>query len=117
MQPPQSLGHQLGKQEVQSRDVSAGPVEARHQTDLHRVGAAREHDGDGLGCALGRERRWRAWGIDHADLAPEKIGSEFWSRVGSENRWRLLDTLRGYRLLGPFEQCRMTFPACLTAVM
>jgi hypothetical protein len=54
-------------------DITAGPVVARHQADLHRVLAAREDDGDCCRGGLGRQRGRRAAGADHRDPGTHKI--------------------------------------------
>ena len=42
-------------------DVAARPVEARDQAEPHRIAGGREHDRNGRGRGLGRERRRARW--------------------------------------------------------
>jgi hypothetical protein len=76
MQQRQSFGHQLGGEEVETRDISIRPMEARHQTQLHGVPAAHEYDRYGLCRALGRGRGGRSRGKDHRNLTPDEINSK-----------------------------------------
>src|SRR5262249_50075747 len=49
---------------------------ARHEPRAHRVGYAREDDGDGARCLLGRHGRRCARGHDDVDLELDQLRSE-----------------------------------------
>jgi hypothetical protein len=76
MQQYQSFGYQLGGEEVEPRNISTRPIEARYQTHLHGVPAAHEYDRNGLCRALGRGRCGRPRGEDHRYLTPDEISSK-----------------------------------------
>ena len=72
------LRSERGVIECDARDVAAWSVQARDEAVADRVGAFREHDRNGSGCCLCRDRRGHAAGNeDDRRLAPDQIGCEF----------------------------------------
>src|SRR6516164_1126825 len=72
-----ALGGQSHGEVTHAGDVAARTIEARHQTELDRVGANVKHDWDRRGCGLGRNRRGAgARCDDHAHAAGDEVGGQ-----------------------------------------
>ena len=59
MQDPQPLRRNLDVHLAETSGVATRPIEARDQTNLHRVSAETEDDRSCRSRGFGRERRWR----------------------------------------------------------
>jgi len=57
MQEPKLLSQESNIHGVDTGDVATRVIEARHETSLNRVGAARVHNRNGRGRSFGHERR------------------------------------------------------------
>jgi hypothetical protein len=76
MQQPKPLSHQLGGQNRNTRDVAAGPIQARYEAELDRVNASREGDWNCRGRGLG-SKCWRDAGSgNHGYLTTNQIGCQ-----------------------------------------
>jgi len=56
--------------------IAAWPAQAGGETELHRIAVAGEHDGNGRGRRLGRERRRCRRGGEDGHLPTNQIGHQ-----------------------------------------
>jgi hypothetical protein len=74
VQQLQLLGPQLEREGNDAGEIAARTIEASHKAGRDRVDAGHEHDRDGRGRCLGRERRRRTAGSgDHANLPAKQV--------------------------------------------
>lgn len=76
-QQSHALCGELAADVGEAGDVAAGMVEARNQSDLHRVGTGLEHNWNPCGGRFGCQCDCRAAaGCDHRDRAADQLGGE-----------------------------------------
>src|SRR6516165_6238225 len=76
MQQLKGLDRKLQRSGVDSGDIALWSVEARDETDLNGIKAARENDRNSRGRVLGSHRRNIAARHDHRWLVIDQIGSK-----------------------------------------
>src|SRR5262249_13938652 len=82
MQQPQPLCPEISAELSEACDVSARPVEARNQADLHWIGRVREDNWNFCGGRFRRECGGGATsGRDNRYLALNQIGSQGWQAI------------------------------------
>jgi len=72
---------QFAPEPIDACQIAARPGKAGDKTQLDRVFAADENDGDRRGCGLDRECS-RSGGGDHSNTATNEIGRQRWQSIG-----------------------------------